>query len=55
LLSGKRRVEIGRVFGKEKQFGAYSSDRPANGFSLLASEQSTQGAPADEELFIDTR
>ena len=31
-------VEIGRVFGKEKQFGAGISDRPANGFSLVASK-----------------
>ena len=32
------RVRIGRVFGKEEQFGARCSDRPANGFPLVAAK-----------------
>ena len=32
------RVQIGRVFGQEEQFGAHGSDRPTNGFSFVAAE-----------------
>jgi len=32
------RIEIGRVFGKEEQFGARCSDRPPNGFPLVTSK-----------------
>ena len=32
------RVQIGRIFGKKEQLGARCSDRPANGFSLVAAK-----------------
>jgi hypothetical protein len=32
------RIQIGRVFGQEEQFGARRSDRPPNGLSFVAAE-----------------